>query len=122
MLIWAIKLKKSHVFRFKEEPFDLICENKKGKGGRGRGFETRVMQEKVSNSNQNKFLISIPELRCSAFLFQPQDCIEIIAFLISIFHFPTRQTNTNTNNSNEPATKSDQDTLFFSTNSHNLLA
>lgn len=103
-----LDLKKSRLISF--------VKTKKKRGVWNRG------QEKVSNSNQNKFLISIPELRCSAFLFQPQDCIEIIAFLISIFHFPTRQTNTNTNNSNEPATKSDQDTLFFSTNSHNLLA
>lgn len=54
----------------------------------------------VIKSNQCKFLISIPELRVWAFLLQPQNGIEVIAFLFLISHswnlLETNQTGTKT--------------------------
>lgn len=54
----------------------------------------------VIKSNQCKFLISIPELRVCAFLLQPQNGIEVIAFLFPISHswipLETNQTGTKT--------------------------
>lgn len=56
------------------------------------GKKTGGSQRRCLNSNQSKFLISIPQLQLCAFLFQPQNCIKILAFLFPISHSSTYRT------------------------------